>query len=318
VNLDPRLAAQLEFSSLTGREYVERAYRLFLRREPLPEDLERCVSSLERGTLSRATLLHELTSSGEFVRVRALDDALARARQARLADERPRELTAPPATDERAVEIAWVLSRYRGEPRVLDVGYAFAEPAYLAELIGIGAGELVGVDLAAADVPGLRAVAADIRELPFEDSSFDVVFCISTLEHIGRDNRAYGLGADTDPAGVPRALGELGRVLVAGGRLLITVPCGEPADLGSFVQRDPGGWRELFEGSGLVVFEEEIYELGGEGWRSVPAFEPVGVRYGERGPGASAVLCAELRPGRALQGMRRAVGRITRPMRVRG
>ena len=312
MNLDPRLAAQLELSSLTGREYVERAYRLFLRREPLPEDLERCVASLEQGTLSRATLLHELASSGEFVRVRALDDALARARQARLADKRPRELTGPPATDERAVEIAWVLSRYRGEPRVLDAGYAFAEPAYLSELVGLGAAELVGVDLAAADVPGLHAVVADVRELPFEDGSFDVVFCISTLEHVGLDNPAYGLVDDSDPAGVPRALAELGRVLATGGRLLLTVPCGEPAELGSFVQWDPGGWRELFEGSGLVVFEEEIYELGGEGWRSAPAFEPAGVRYGERGPGASAVLCAELRPGRFRDALRRATGRIVR------
>ncbi len=113
---------------------------------------------------------------------------------------------------------------------------------------------------------------------------------------------------------MPRALAELGRVLATGGRLLLTVPCGEPADLGAFVQRDPGGWRELFEGSGLVVFEEEIYELGGEGWRSAPAFEPAGVRYGERGPGASAVLCVELRR----KGPLRTVRRVARALRREG
>ena len=57
----------------------------------------------------------------------------------------------------------------------------------------------------------------------------------------------------------------------------------------------PGDWIERFERAGLVVWEDELYELGDDGWRSVPALSP-GLRYGERGPGASAVLCAELRP----------------------
>ena len=38
------------------------------------------------------------------------------------------------ADSERAVEIPWALSRYRGERRVLDVGYANAEPRYLSAL----------------------------------------------------------------------------------------------------------------------------------------------------------------------------------------
>ncbi|HTR33697.1 MAG TPA: hypothetical protein VMH47_07460, partial [Gaiellaceae bacterium] len=43
-------------------------------------------------------------------------------------------------------------------------------------------------------------------------------------------------------------------------------------------------------------FEDELYELGPDGWRSVLELTP-GIRYGTRGPGASAVLCAELHPG---------------------
>jgi hypothetical protein len=65
------------------------------------------------------------------------------------------------------------------------------------------------------------------------------------------------------------------------------------------VQRPPAEWIALFEAAGLVVFEDEVYELGEDGWRSTASFAPAGVRYGERGPGASAVLCAELRPRRA-------------------
>ena len=43
------------------------------------------------------------------------------------------------------------------------------------------------------------------------------------------------------------------------------------------------------------MWEDELYELGADGWRSVSTLTP-GLEYGARGPGASAVLCAELRP----------------------
>src|SRR4029077_2131214 len=129
-----------------------------------------------RGEVSRARLVRELVESREFERVELLDDGLARALAERLKEGRPRELLAPAWADERAIEIPWALARYRGERRVLDIGYAFAEPAYLAGLVDLGAVELIGVDLAEAEVPGLRSTIADVRALPFPDSSFDVAF----------------------------------------------------------------------------------------------------------------------------------------------
>jgi hypothetical protein len=245
---------------------------------------------LRDGTLSRATLLAELAGAEEFARVRALDDAIAFASWARAAGERPRELEAPPG-DERPIEIPWCLSRYRPDERLLDVGYAFAEPAYLAALTRLGADELVGVDLAQAEVPGLRSVIADGRALPFRDGEFDVAICISTLEHIGRDNRVYGGEATYDPNGPAAALSELRRVA---GRLLLSVPTGERQELDWLLQLPPDDWEALFERAGFVVFELEVYALGEDGWRSEPSFDPAGVRFA--GTHASAVLCAELHP----------------------
>jgi SAM-dependent methyltransferase len=195
---------------------------------------------------------------------------------------------------------------------VLDVGYAFAEPAYLAALVALGARDLVGVDLAEAEVPGLRPVVADVRELPFGDGIFELAFCISTLEHVGLDNAVYGIEGERDAAGPQRALRELHRVLARNGRVLVTVPCGERRDLEWQVQRPAAEWIELFEGAGFLVFEDELYELGRDGWRSVPQIGAV--RYGERGPGASAVLCAELRPSRLGERLRLAL----RDVRHRG
>ena len=291
---------------MSPEELVEHVYRLALRRAPEPEALAEAAARLRDGTLSRAALLADAVGGEEFRRVRVLDDACANARWARRSGERPRELEAPSWLDERAIEIPWTLARYRGEPRVLDVGYAFAEPAYLVALTQAVPREVVGVDLAERAILGVRSVRADVRELPFEDGAFDVAFCISTLEHVGLDNARYGIDGERDEHGRGRALRELGRVLGRAGRLLVTVPTGEHEDHGTFVQLEPEGWLSSFAEVGLECVEHETYERSEDGWRSRPELAP-GLRYGSRGDGAAAVLCAELRPWSALARVRRAL-----------
>jgi len=294
--VDGRLAAELAAQEGPDEEFLDHAFRLVLRRPPDDEARERSLRKLAEGTLSRATLIHELAASEEHVRVRELDDAVALGLGARGRGERLRWLQAPPGTDERVVEIPWVLSRLRPAGRVLEVGYAFAETAYLGGLLRSGV-ELVGVDLAAREAEGMDTVEADVRDLPFEDGSFDQALLVSTLEHLGADNTVYGLAAESDDTRV-EALRELRRVLRRGGSLLATVPLGEPGDHGWFRQEDERGWTRLYARAGLFLDELEAYELTPEGWRAAPSFRADGVRYGERGPAASAVLCAELRPGR--------------------
>lgn len=277
----------LDLARLTDEEFVRRAYRLILRRDPEPAAAERL------GRVSRARLLLELAESDEFAGILALEEAITRAQA------EPRWLEGPPGSDERAIEVPWVLARARGARRVLDLGSAHAEPAYLAGLLELGADELVGVDLVAAEIPGLDSRVADIRALPFAEGAFDCVLCVSTLEHVGRDNRVYGAVEEHDETGMQAALAELRRVLHPAGRLLASVPCGEVEDHGWFVQLDVRGWMELFAAGGFAVAEEEVYELTSAGWRSAASFDPSGVRYGTRGPAASAVLCVELRPAGA-------------------
>jgi SAM-dependent methyltransferase len=291
------LRAWLDAAEGSDEDFVDAVFALVLRRDADAEARERALAKLREGTLSRATLVHELAAAPEFERIRLLDDGIAFARGARERGERPRWLQGPPGTDERVVEIPWVLARLCGR-RALEVGYAFAEPPYLAALLRAGFDELVGVDLAAADVPGLTGVQADVRDLPFDDGAFELILCVSTLEHVGADNTGYGLAAEDDGASRLIALRELRRVLAPAGRLLITVPCGEPGDYGWFHQDDVRGWTRLFTRAGFFVEEEEVYELTGEGWRTAPELETEGLRYGERGPAASAVLCAELSPRR--------------------
>jgi SAM-dependent methyltransferase len=118
-------------------------------------------------------------------------------------------------------EYPWALERARLQPRsrVLDAGCgASIFPVYLAKQ----GHRVTGVDL---EVPeGLDRmhdvhvdyVRAGITELPFPDCSFDAVFCISVIEHLGHH-------------GVRGALSELRRVLRPGGRLLVTTDYYEDA-----------------------------------------------------------------------------------------
>ncbi len=322
--VDPRLQAHFDTAAGDDAAFVESAFALILRRPPDVEARQRALAKLSEGTLSRATLLYELATAEEFERVRQLDDVIAFARGARRRGERPRHLQAPPGTDERLVEVPWVLSRLQ-PGRVLEIGYAFAEPAYIAALVEAAPGELVGADLAQAEAPGFDTVVADARKLPFPDASFDQVLLVSTLEHIGADNELYGVERESDVSGRAAALRELRRVLKPAGSLLVTVPLGEPGDYGWFRQEDIGGWTRLFTGAGFFVEEQEAYELGEAGWRSAPTFDVAGVVYGTRGPAASAVLCADLSPRRLRRlaspdGMKRTARRRLGPRyrRLRG
>jgi SAM-dependent methyltransferase len=283
---------------------VDELYRLVLGRLPDEEARREATARLAAGTLSRAGLLAELVASAEFVRVRALEDGIALARVARARGERPHVLTAPASADERAIEIPWVLSRYRGEPRVLDVGSANAERVYLEALVE-AAPTVVGLDPAEAAVPGVRVEVGDLRRLPYGDRSLDVVLCVSTLEHVGADNAGYGVARGA--GGIPEALAELRRVLSRDGYALVTVPCGAEQELGWFVQHGRAGWNRLFANADLFVVDQELYVLGEDGWH---AGEDDRAAYGERGPAASAVLCSELHPGRRRHGTRRRVARM--------
>jgi SAM-dependent methyltransferase len=320
-SVDPVVVAELDAHRGADDEFVEHAFRQVLRRPADEETKQRALAKLEEGTLSRATFLHELVTAPEAVRVRELDDAIALGLGARSRGERLTWLQAPGGTDERVVEIPWVLSRLVPSGRVVEVGYAFAEAAYLGALLRSGV-ELVGIDLAERDVDGMERLVADVRSLPLADASVDQVLLVSTLEHVGADNTGYGLAAEDDPESRVDALRELARILRPRGRLLVTVPLGEPGEHGWFHLDDVAGWNRLFVSAGLFVEEQEAYELGADGWRPAPAFRATGVGYGDRGPAASAVLCAELSPGRLRRlatpsGVVRTVKRHARPLRHR-
>jgi SAM-dependent methyltransferase len=123
-------------------------------------------------------------------------------------------LPADLAVPDLALRRSFLLEQVRPGDRALDLGCGAG--AFTALLAGAGA-TAIGVEVAEAAVrrardehPGIDFRLAELNgELPLEDSSFEIVWASEVIEHV----------ADT-----ARWLSEVRRVLVPGGRLLVTTP----------------------------------------------------------------------------------------------
>jgi SAM-dependent methyltransferase len=151
--------------------------------------------------------------------------------------------------DERSVEIPLALAAAALDRPgdVLDAGAAL-NLALVRRLAGRPRARLVHFTLPGSKEPVLpgdpdRFVYAfgDLRAMPFCDSAFGRIVCVSTLEHVGMDTTRFGASVVPGEGGAA-AVGELVRVLAPGGTLLVTVPYGRAADF---------GWFRVFDRTGL-------------------------------------------------------------------
>jgi len=208
---------------------------------------------------------------------------------------------------ERFVEVPWCLSRYYGEDSVLDVGCSHADNEYLVALADLAIPNLYGLDLApphpflvrdrtGGTHPLINHIQGDVRRSGIQDQSFDLVICISTLEHVGKDNSGYGLEVATADhyGGDLEAIVELYRITRPRGRLLLTVPFGKYEDHGWFQQYDIDRLIHLVGKSPWTVRELEFFGYT-EGWHSCSPFLLADVGYGACGaPAAAGVACVNL------------------------
>lgn len=156
-----------------------------------------------------------------------------------------------------------------GTGRVLDAGAGSGRAAVGVLLARPGA-HVVGLDIyrgywgiddntperflrnvqiaGAADRAAVRT--GDVREMPFEDATFDAVVSAYVIDHLSREGQA-------------KALSEIARVLKPRGELLLLIVNVDlvtmlvsPHALAHHPRQDPARWRIMLENGGFAVEEE--------------------------------------------------------------
>lgn len=178
--------------------------------------------------------------------------------------------------DERAIEIPWILARWRrGHGRALDAGSALNHPAILGAIDDPSFLTIFTLRPEAfADWRrGVSYQYGDLREMPFRDGWFERIACISTLEHVGMDNRGFGDRRDKTDAPLEemkQALRELWRVLAPGGELCVTVPFGRLEDHGAFLAFDEDTLTEVLSALPTAPHVER-FRYSSAGWQRAEA-----------------------------------------------
>lgn len=159
---------------------------------------------------------------------------------------------------ERDIEVPWAqaaINKCRGT--WLDVGYARTEPEFWEDVHFTGE-RCVGLDFAIPDRPNPfdETIEADVTNYKF--GSYDLITCISTLEHVGCDNTKYKAGEVRRENPIPLQQEVVRKLRDAGERVLASVPFGRFENHGWFVQYD----LKMVED--LAPTEVAFYRLGGE------------------------------------------------------
>jgi SAM-dependent methyltransferase len=131
-----------------------------------------------------------------------------------------------------------VREHVKGAQRVLDIGTGEGQ---IARTVKESAETVVAIDSAKAMIEqanlrsdGITFMRADVSNLPFEDESFDAVTTCLVIEHVDD---------------MPKAISEISRVLVRGGRFLLLI--NHP-----LLQTPNSGWIDDH------ILEEQYWRIG--------------------------------------------------------
>ena len=226
------------------------------------------------------------------------------------------EVTVPqvPGFSERIIEVPqaayWLKKFTAGDScKILDIGYTMSSLDWMGLLLKLNAQDTCSVSAMDIVKPTrvqsrypaewLEAIfkvpveIGDLRTMTMPDGHFDVVTCISTIEHIGFDEAeeedsgtAFKRSEDKTAVRLNRAddvnarvLAQFHKTLKVGGHVIITAPMGKGGavllkdSLGLFTRQweyETDSWYDLMHQQGFEIVEESFYGLSDDGlWSRV-------------------------------------------------
>lgn len=151
---------------------------------------------------------------------------------------------------ERVVELLLARLTYEPGRNVLDIGHANIMDCHKKLILSLPEPRnFTGIDIAdpSYDISEIyrHSIRADITASGLPAESFDLIWCISTLEHLGMDNSGYTACYTTGERMAAQAVQEILRILAPAGKALITVPFGKYENHGWFVNLNAQRWQDL-------------------------------------------------------------------------
>lgn len=198
---------------------------------------------------------------------------------------------------ERVVEVLFARLSFSDGDKILDVGHANAMPCHLEMIRDLGPSRhITGIDISQPTFEVMNiydeSLTEDITRSTLPDNSFDLIWCISALEHFGMDNSVYLDKFRIDATADVAAAHEMMRLLKPGGKLLITVPYGRYEDNNWFRNYSAKEWAlvlDAFRGRADIKQWYFCHEPG-SGWHErLPESLANVSYYDQKNPGAAAI-----------------------------
>jgi len=194
--------------------------------------------------------------------------------------------------NERCIEIEFVRHYYSGENTILDIGCDHAEPNWFNMISSIYIPKIIGLDISQKNIPSNyhRVVKGDIRQTIFKNNFFDAIFCISTLEHVGMDNKIYNQPTEANANSQLQAMKEMYRILKPRGKLFLTVPFGKYFNYNWFIQYDLQSLAHIVIQSNFITKKLQTYSYK-HFWKFCKVTHCKNIKYLNNKHQARAVVC---------------------------